>query len=559
LELLVDVFGYLSIVLHGMTIAAQSMALGGTLFLILLARPLAAGLGIPGSNIVRGTCRIAAWSAAALVLTELTAIAMQSLVLISTVGLSPLGTLTAHFVLAGLVKVTAAACLAWLLFRRGAAVPSTAAPAWTLLLLAAAILIAATLTTHAAARLDSRVPLLAAAWLHQFGAALWIGGIPSFLLALYHVQDASGWRLVGARFSRMSMAGVASILVSGIIMCVFYIGDAPGFYGTAYGVMVSAKITMFAMLLGLGGLNFLLVERLRAAPGTPITRLRRFAEVEAGIGAAIFFAAASLTSVPPAVDLTQDRVTWAEIIERNTPVWPRFASPDRDSLALPAMQARLDAEAAHRRAAPQAAFIPGAGELPPRNANDIAWSEYNHHWAGLFVALAGFLALLHRAGIRWARHWPLVFMGLGVFLFFRSDPEVWPLGDIGFWDSLRDVEVLQHRFYVVLIAVFAWFEWRVRTVPSPHRAATLVFPLLCAGGGVLLLTHSHAIANVKDQLLIELTHTPLALAGLAAGWARWLELRLNASENPAAIRVASWVWPVCVLGCGLLLLTYREA
>ena len=65
--------------------------------------------------------------------------------------------------------------------------------------------------------------------------------------------------------------------------------------------------------------------------------------------------------------------------------------------------------------------------------------------------------------------------------------------------------------------------------------AALVFPLLCAAGGTLLLTHSHAIANVKDQLLIELTHTPLAIAGIAAGWARWLEIRLNPRENPAGM------------------------
>ena len=55
----------------------------------------------------------------------------------------------------------------------------------------------------------------------------------------------------------------------------------------------------------------------------------------------------------------------------------------------------------------------------------------------------------------------------------------------------------------------------------------MVFPLMTAAGGALLLTHSHAIANIKDQLLIELTHTPLALAGILAGWSRWLELRLD--------------------------------
>ena len=66
-------------------------------------------------------------------------------------------------------------------------------------------------------------------------------------------QNGAAWRLVGARFSRMSMAGVACILLSGITMSLLYIGDWQGFYGTAYGVMVGAKIAMFLMLLGLGG------------------------------------------------------------------------------------------------------------------------------------------------------------------------------------------------------------------------------------------------------------------------------------------------------------------
>ena len=43
----------------------------------------------------------------------------------------------------------------------------------------------------------------------------------------------------------MSMVGVACILVSGITMSLGYIGSWDGFYGTAYGVMVGAKIAMF--------------------------------------------------------------------------------------------------------------------------------------------------------------------------------------------------------------------------------------------------------------------------------------------------------------------------
>jgi copper resistance protein D len=65
--LLIDLFGYLSIVLHGLTVTAQSVTLGAVLFLALLARPLAPALGAPAGPILGGTVRIAAWSALALV------------------------------------------------------------------------------------------------------------------------------------------------------------------------------------------------------------------------------------------------------------------------------------------------------------------------------------------------------------------------------------------------------------------------------------------------------------------------------------------------------------
>jgi putative copper resistance protein D len=295
---------------------------------------------------------------------------------------------------------------------------------------------------------------------------------------------------------------------------------------------------------------------LRRDPAAPVLRLRRFAEVEIGIGFTIFFAAASLTSVPPGIDLTQDRASWHDIVDRDfTPKWPRLVSPDHDRLGIPALQAQLDREAAARAQQPRAAFVEGSGELPPRNADDIAWSEYNHHWSGFFVLAIGVLATLNQAGARWARHWPLVFVGLAVFLLIRSDPEVWPLGDIGLLASLRDVEVVQHRAFCLLAGAAGVFEWAVRTGRLRSRAAAQAFPLLCAGGGALLLTHTHAIANVKDQLLIEWTHTPLALAAIVAGWARWLELRLPGRMG----FFAAWVWPPCLVVVGLLLVFYREA
>ena len=548
MSLLVDLFGYLSIIIHGLTIVAQSMALGGVIFLVFLALPLASSIG---PDVARDTARIAAWSALALIACEAATVALQASVLTATVDLSLWRALGAGSALAGLAKMLAGLVLATSLFALG-----TAAPRGLLLAAGLVALVAATLTTHAAARLEDRPLLLGVALLHQLGAAIWIGGIPAFVAALGRITDGFGWRVVAARFSRLSLVGVACIVVSAAVMSVLYVGTPDAVYGTAYGVMVAAKAAMFLALLALGYGNFRATARLRANPQASVTRMKRFAEVEIGIGFSLFFAAASLTSVPPAVDLTVDRVTWQEVVERNTPVWPVMTSPQHNVLALPALQAKLDAEAAANAGHAAQAFIPGGGELPARNAADIGWSEFNHHWAGLFVVLIAVLALLNQAGLRGARHWPLVFLGLAVFLFLRSDPEVWPMGSEGIFESLRDIEVLQHRFFVLLTVLFAFFEWRVRAGGWENRRAKLVFPLVTAVGGAALLTHSHAIANVKEALLIELTHTPLALAAIFAGWARWLEIRMPAGRTG---RIAGWVWPIMFLFVGVLLMLYREA
>jgi putative copper resistance protein D len=144
-----------------------------------------------------------------------------------------------------------------------------------------------------------------------------------------------------------------------------------------------------------------------------------------------------------------------------------------------------------------------------------------------------------------------------VFLFLRADPENWPLGPNGFWESFGEADVLQHRAAVLLIIVFAIFQYLVETNRLRSHAAALVFPGVCAIGGIVLLTHMHAITNIKEEMLIELSHTPLAICGIIAGWARWLELRLP-TENKVR-KYLAWVWPVCFIFVGLLLMDYHEA
>ncbi|WP_431266804.1 CopD family protein [Dankookia sp. P2] len=364
-------------------------------------------------------------------------------------------------------------------------------------------------------------------------------------------------RLVGQRYSHLAAAGVGLILLGIAGYWLGYIGSLEAVYGTAYGAMSATKAVMLAMLLVLGGSNWLLLHRMRASEAG-LLRVRRFVETEIILGIAVLAVAASLTSVPPAADLPEDRVSWGEIAERFTPAWPRLESPSHADLALPALQAQLDAEWQKRQAAQAAkpqAFTPGEGLLPPRNAQDIAWSEYNHHWAGVMVLLVGLAALLDATGrVRLARHWPLVFIGLAGFIFLRSDPEAWPLGEIGLLESLRDPEVVQHKLAGLLVVGFAVVEWWVRLGRITGRAR-FVFPSAMVAGGVLLLAHTHAISNVKDALLVELSHLPLAVLAVVGGAARFTELR-----GPAEMaRVARWVWPVCLVLIGLLLILYREA
>ena len=138
----------------------------------------------------------------------------------------------------------------------------------------------------------------------------------------------------------------------------------------------------------------------------------------------------------------------------------------------------------------------------------------------------------------------------------RSDPEVWPLGPNGFWVTLADPEVLLHRFFVLLVIVLAVFEWRVQTGRVAPGSARLIFPVLVAVSGALLLTHSHSLGNIKEEVLAELSHIPLAILAVTAGWSRWLELRLP-GENQMR-NVAARLWPLCFTLIGVLLLNYRE-
>lgn len=520
--------GFVDVLLRGLILAGQAVTVGGIVFLLWVIQP-AAATDAGAAERARRVLRLLAGGALTVAAGQVLALVVQ-LIALADGGPWPLRELSATLFfrvsVGRIVTALAIAMTAFALHRD----PRHRSWSGLALLLAALLSVLASWTSHAAARPGSRALLLAADAVHQSAAFVWIGGLAHLLAAVLRERNAGWPPALLARFSALAMVSVGALVAAGIGLSFGYIDGVLAFVGTAYGVMVLTKVVLLALVLVLGALNFRAVRRLDPARRVAAPRLRRFVEVELGLGLTVLFAAASLTSLPPAIDVVADRATLSEVATRFTPRLPSLTSPAHSELPFDDPRAeRTDA--------------------------DRAWSEYNHHVAGLFVLAMGGLALLHATGrVRWAACWPLLFAALAAFLLVRDDPGAWPLGAQGFWEGFRSPSVLQHRVFVVIIVIFAVFETLVRTQRVRTPSAALIFPLLCAVGGGLLLTHSHASLNLKSEFLIEVTHAPLGVFGLLVGWGRWLELRLGDGD-----RWPGRVWAASLTMVGVLLIFYRES
>jgi putative copper resistance protein D len=526
---LTAVLAYLDVILRGAILAAQALAVGGVVFAGAVLLP-AARREPAVRAFLPPAIRWSGWAALGMALGQ----CLSLFILTTAVGDGQ--SLPAWEVLAtGYGRASALQVLGCLLLfgscRAQARVPE-ARSRWIATLASGAIVAAAAgAASHATSRLEGRTLMVAVDALHQLAADAWIGGLVHLLATIRRARVALP-ALVIQRFSPLAMSAVAALVLTGLAISWEYVGGAAALYGTSYGTMLATKVAVFGGLLALGGTNYLSARLLW--PGAPAPqRVGWFLEAEVGLGVTVLFIAASLTSLPPAADVpAADRATLAELGAQFTPQWPRLTTPGRRDVSV------------------------DDDPLSVRSAEDIAWSEYNHHVAGLLVLAIGTLTLLEHTGrAHWARHWPLLFVGLAAFLLVRDDPEAWPFGPLSLWKSLGYRTILQHYFFVILVLAFAVFEWLVRTgrLRSPRPA--YVFPLLAAVGATLLLAHSHSLDNLKTVYLVEITHLPLGVLGCCVGWARWLELRLAPPDS----RRMGWAWSAALVLIGFLLLLYRES
>jgi len=139
---------------------------------------------------------------------------------------------------------------------------------------------------------------------HLLAAAVWVGGLPAFLLALAAMrrQETKPWQdfVVGMtqRFSTVGILSVGALLASGLVNS-WYLLDGPrDLWTSGYGRFIAVKIVLFVLMLAIAAYNKLrLTPRL---PGLPaLDRLEWAVSVEAAIGLCVVLAVAVVGTMQP--------------------------------------------------------------------------------------------------------------------------------------------------------------------------------------------------------------------------------------------------------------------
>ena len=181
------------------------------------------------------------------------------------------------------------------------------------------VLLVTGLVSHAAAAPQHVVVALAADWLHLAATVLWIGGLFQLLLvfpvALAPLPPPLRLRaLAGAvpRFSRLAVACVAVLVVTGAYQLWLHVGSIEALFTTVYGVTLSMKLALILPLLALGAFNLLVTRpgfrllvresgaRVLAAADLLTRRFRLAVAGEVALGATVLLLVGFLTVVSPA-------------------------------------------------------------------------------------------------------------------------------------------------------------------------------------------------------------------------------------------------------------------
>jgi len=197
--------------------------------------------------------------------------------------------------------VLAAALAATLVLARRRAALDTANA-----LLAAGLLASLAWAGHAAAeRGADRVVHLSADAAHLLAAGAWLGALLPLARLLAGSPAIELAERATRRFSIMGIACVSVLILTGTASAWYTVGSVPALFGTSYGLLLLAKLALFAAMLALAAANRLRwTPRLRAAGGEALLalrRLRRNAIAETSLGVAVLGVVGALGVTVPAL------------------------------------------------------------------------------------------------------------------------------------------------------------------------------------------------------------------------------------------------------------------
>jgi len=173
-------------------------------------------------------------------------------------------------------------------------------------LLSVVFLASLALISHAAAASIQPLGLLGD-MLHLCAVGGWIGGLVPLVIFLARTRAslALGEIVAAAlqRFSTLSLCCVGVLVLSGISNSWLLVGSVYALFTTPYGRLLVFKLTLFAILIGLGARNrFLVKTTLGKAVADPdlVFQVRRNVVCEICFGAAVVAIVACLGVTPPA-------------------------------------------------------------------------------------------------------------------------------------------------------------------------------------------------------------------------------------------------------------------
>ena len=201
---------------------------------------------------------------------------------------------------------------------------------------------------------------------------------------------------------------------------------------------------------------------------------------------------------------------------------------------------------------------PGGWEGSPQG---LAYSEFNHHLAGLFVLLMGCAELsqsLRLPSLQWARYLlPAAMLSGSLILLIWSDHEAWPIGSLSFVQTFsgHDPEILQHKTYGILLFLVGMVEALRRYGRLSNAPWSAPLPLFAIIGGLMLFGHSHGVHPSAHKIALD--HCLMGTMAVTAGSSKLLFERFR-SPSHGKLSKGELLWAGLIVLIGIQLLMYSE-